>query len=661
MSKILATLILPREITDFERAYVQRVNRVGLLFFALHLPVFVIIAYLNDTGPMSAVVLTSLVLAGPALAFRTQDNPRTVGLIYGVTAMLMGGLLVHFGQGPVQIEMHFYFFALLAMLAVYGNPMVIVTAAVTVALHHLIVWMVLPSSVFNYDAPLWVVLVHAAFVVLESIATCTIARSFFDNVIGLEKVVQARTEALDARNRAMRLVLDNVSQGFLTINAEGVIANEYARVIETWFGVVPEGARLGDYLEPHDSGLADSFRLGWDEVVADIMPLELTIAQLPRAASIEGREFRFDYTPLIKDDRLEGALVVVSDQSAALAQLRLEAEQREVFRIFERVLRDKAGFLEYFEEANELVELIVSDRVTETEELKRVLHTLKGNSMIFGIDTVAELCHDMETAIAEEQRRPTRDARTLLEQRWEALRANLDALIGTDRGKLEIEDSDYASTLHAVLSHKPYEDIAELVGAWRLEPTERRLQRIADQAKGLARRMNKEIEVSISAGEGLRLEPQRWAPFWSAFIHVLRNAVDHGIESEEERNNAGKTPIGKLTVSTATTANEFVITVVDDGRGIDWEAVRTKARAAGLSVSTQRELTDALFQDGVSTRDVVSAFSGRGVGMGAVRVATEMRSGRIDVKSVAGQGTSIGFRFPLAEMAADPADQFRAA
>jgi hypothetical protein len=110
----------------------------------------------------------------------------------------------------VQIEMHFYFFALLAMLAIFGNPMVIVVAAVTVAVHHLLLWATLPASVFNYAAPLWVVVVHAAFVVLESVATVYIARSFFDNVIGLEKIVHQRTAEIDARNRDMRLVLDNV-------------------------------------------------------------------------------------------------------------------------------------------------------------------------------------------------------------------------------------------------------------------------------------------------------------------------------------------------------------------------------------------------------------------------------------------------------------------
>src|SRR5579859_5365641 len=181
MSKILKFLVLPKEITDFERRYLARVNRVALAFFAMHIPVFALIAWANDTRPLLAALLSAAVVAGPTIAYFTVRNPRLVSIVYGVTAMFMGGLLVHFGQGPVQIEMHFYFFSLVAMCAVFGNPLVIVAAAVTVALHHLIVWLVIPRSVFNYDAAWWVVAVHAAFVVLESVATCFISRSFFDN------------------------------------------------------------------------------------------------------------------------------------------------------------------------------------------------------------------------------------------------------------------------------------------------------------------------------------------------------------------------------------------------------------------------------------------------------------------------------------------------
>src|SRR6202042_3083434 len=105
-----------------------------------------------------------------------------------ITSMFMGGLLVHFGQGPMQIEMHFYFFVSLALLAVYANPLIIIAAATTVALHHLVLYLFLPRSAFNYEASLLAVSVHALFVALESIAACFVARTFFENVGGLEKI-----------------------------------------------------------------------------------------------------------------------------------------------------------------------------------------------------------------------------------------------------------------------------------------------------------------------------------------------------------------------------------------------------------------------------------------------------------------------------------------
>jgi signal transduction histidine kinase len=191
MIATIRLLRLPPEITQFELAYLRRINRIALVFFALHVPVFTLIAWANQTGPGTAVVLTTLVWLGPALAHTTLTSPRTISLLHGIAGMFMGALLVHFGQGPAQIEMHFYFFVVLAMCSVFGNPMVIVVSTVTVALHHLVLWVALPDSVFNYDASWWVVALHALFVTLEAIATCFIARSFFDNVIRLERKLDA--------------------------------------------------------------------------------------------------------------------------------------------------------------------------------------------------------------------------------------------------------------------------------------------------------------------------------------------------------------------------------------------------------------------------------------------------------------------------------------
>lgn len=261
MTRALQKLLLPEEVSPFERRYLARMNRMGLWFFVAHLPLLSGVAWINRTGVGLALALTCMILAGPALAIKAFENPRHVSMVHGFTAMLMGGLLVHFGQGPVQIEMHFYFFALVALLAVFANPAVVLVAAVTVALHHLLLWLWLPSSVFNYAAPLWVVGVHAAFVVLESVAVCFIARSFFDNVIGLERIVLARTRELDERNRAMRLVLDHVDQGMATLNKSGQLGPERSRAFDRWFGA---DASISAVMGEPGAMRRKMFELAWD-------------------------------------------------------------------------------------------------------------------------------------------------------------------------------------------------------------------------------------------------------------------------------------------------------------------------------------------------------------------------------------------------------------
>jgi two-component system, chemotaxis family, sensor kinase CheA len=650
--RTIETLLLPKEVTEFERRYLERVNKVGLAFFALHLPVFVAVAYFNDTGPLTALVLTLAALVGPAVAYKTFDNPRNIALIYGFTAMLMGGLLVHFGQGPVQIEMHFYFFALLAMLAVYGNPMVIVVAAVTVTLHHLLLWVYLPRSVFNYDAPIWVVAVHAAFVVLESIATCSIARSFFDNVIGLEKIVKARTAELDERNRAMRLVLDNVEQGFLTIRRDGVLSPEYSSVVERWLGKPAPGCKLNELLAKQDENFAARFDLGWDEVLDGFMPLELTLDQMPKRLDIDGCNLHFDYSPILDEQgELVEVLVVITDIAAQLARERLEAERRETMHIFDRIVRDKSGFLEFFHEADGLVECISEQRQDDLGVLKRQIHTLKGNAMLFGIHTIGDLCHGLESRMEEEGELPSSEQVEQLGARWNQVKRSMDTMLGERRDhRVEVDDQEFEDVLRSLVRGAARGELAQKIAAWKLERTQMRLDRVAEQARGIARRLGKgDIQVEIAHSD-LRLDPAKWSSFWSSFVHVVRNAVDHGLEEPHERDS--KTPT--ITLRTMVTDDEFIVEIADNGRGIDWQGVAARAKLKGLPADTQQDLIEALFRDGISTRCEAGLFSGRGMGMGAVRTECLNRGGHVDVDATAGAGTLVRFSFPKSEMAEDP-------
>jgi two-component system chemotaxis sensor kinase CheA len=190
----------------------------------------------------------------------------------------------------------------------------------------------------------------------------------------------------------------------------------------------------------------------------------------------------------------------------------------------------------------------------------------------------------------------------------------------------------------------------EMVTGWRLEPTSRRFERVAEQANRLAHRMGKAVRVEID-DRGVRLDPRRWAPFWSTFVHAVRNAIDHGVEDAGERKQAGKPETARVELSSAVENGSLTIEIRDDGRGVDWDRVRERCIKLGLPGDTRDELIEALFADGVSTKDEVTDLSGRGVGLAALRAAASTEGGHLTLVSEPHRGTCLRFEFPLARLA----------
>lgn len=645
MMRLLRYLVLPREVTPFEERYLRRMNKIALVFFWLHPPVFVGVAYLAGTNLYVAAGLSLASMIGPVLAYiGLASRPRLISMVYGFTAMLMGGALVYIGQGPMQIEMHFYFFVLLALLAVFANPMVIITAAVTVAVHHFSMWLLLPRGVFNYDASFWTVAVHALFVVLESVAAVFVARSFFDNVIGLEQIVGERTRALDGRNRDMAVILDNVAQGFVSIGLDGAMAGESSRALDAWFGK-PSGGKIWDYLF-EDADQRQWMQLGFDSLTEGFMPFEVATAQLPHRITREDREYHVDYQAIGAPP--SALLVVVSDITDELARARAEREQVEFVTVVEKASRDRAAFVAFMTEADELVRRCTAPGDRPLTELKRELHTLKGNSAVFGVASIAALCHTMEDELAQADAPPAAEMRELLAETWRVFRDRVSRSLGlTDRPSLVVDLEEYQTVL-AAIPLAPEPPWAGRVKDWGKSPTRPRLMQLGDYAVALARRLDKpELDIAVEDHD-VRIPLDQFAPLWSALVHAVRNAVDHGMESEVVRTHAGKHAHGRLTLSTRVVEDQLLVEVADDGAGVDWGQVAAKARALGLPATTQRDLEEALFASGISTAAHVTDTSGRGVGMDALRQTCRDLGGRIEIHSERGVGTKLTAIVPLA-------------
>jgi len=168
----------------------------------------------------------------------------------------------------------------------------------------------------------------------------------------------------------------------------------------------------------------------------------------------------------------------------------------------------------------------------------------------------------------------------------------------------------------------------------------------------LARNMGKRVQLRIE-GEDTEIDRALVEKLNECLVHLVRNAIDHGIEPPEERIATGKPPEGLLEISASQSEGSVIVVVRDDGRGIDPNKIRRKAVERGLLTEEQaanlgdEEAMQLIFRSGFSTKEEVSEVSGRGVGMDAVKAAMEQIGGSIDLHSQPGAGTTVTLRLPL--------------
>ncbi|WP_379921918.1 chemotaxis protein CheA [Erythrobacter sp. R86502] len=193
-------------------------------------------------------------------------------------------------------------------------------------------------------------------------------------------------------------------------------------------------------------------------------------------------------------------------------------------------------------------------------------------------------------------------------------------------------------------------DIQEHAMAFRAQPISSVFGRVPRLLRELGASTGKHVKLEV-AGETTELDKTVIERLSEPMTHLIRNAVDHGIESPEERRAAGKDPEGTLTLSAEQKAGRIIIRIADDGRGIDRERVLAKAIANGL-VAPDAQLSDddinlLIFAPGFSTAAQVSNISGRGVGMDVVKQNVKELGGRITIASTPGKGTAFVLALPL--------------
>ncbi len=341
----------------------------------------------------------------------------------------------------------------------------------------------------------------------------------------------------------------------------------------------------------------------------------------------------------------------------------------------------------------------------QIDELFRRAHNLKGISGAMGYDAVVEASHDLESVFDG-----LRKGAAITPETMDGLLASVDrlkALVGRAIGasadapapgpqapaaaadrpahelgeritatKVELERLDRLMDLvgELVVSRIRFSAIAEEMGSrplldelarsWRLvsqiqkEVMEARLipvgqvfQRFHRLVRDLSRETGKPVKLDIHGAE-IGLDRVVLEGMVDPLVHLIRNAVDHGIEPPDERRAAGKSPEGRIILSASRERNHVVIEVVDDGRGVDLEGVARAAAAHGAgpvraSDITEEEICRIITTPGFSTAEGVNTLSGRGIGMNIVKKTVDSFGGSIRIRTTPGRGTMMSLLIPV--------------
>ncbi len=186
----------------------------------------------------------------------------------------------------------------------------------------------------------------------------------------------------------------------------------------------------------------------------------------------------------------------------------------------------------------------------------------------------------------------------------------------------------------------------------RMVPIDTVFRKFPRIVRDLARSLQKEVELVVS-GQDTELDKTMVELIGDPLVHLVRNSLDHGLEKPEVRKAAGKNPNGTLRLDAREEGDQIVVSITDDGAGIDPQRIASKAVEKGLATAdrvrtlSKREILDFIFLPGFSTKEVASDVSGRGVGMDVVRTNVKNMNGTVELDSTLGQGTTVTLRLPL--------------
>lgn len=455
----------------------------------------------------------------------------------------------------------------------------------------------------------------------------------------LEQMVADRTLEITQTNALLRTILDSLGQGILVFGVDGKTLPIYSKVCRLLFGEELTGRPIESVLGLNESD-SSTFATWRQTVFAELLDFsDLTPLAPARLSLPPPKEIALSYNRMMNEaGSTSGVVVVTTDRTAEVEALRIAQQERALVRKIVQVAKHRDAFRMFVDDAQDLIGQFLRGEIIDQSTLERKLHTLKGGAATFALDALAASCHHLEDFLRAMG--PGQLFSASFKMRLVRSASEMKSLLD---GELQI----LTELLGPVSQTKPFMKIEDVLGVYSVSMID------------LAERLGKKLApLQIEGGE-LEVPTPRFQALLSSFVHAFRNAIDHGLERPETRLKAGKTAEGHLRVSCSQIAESLKIEILDDGGGINIDRIREKLsespERAGLAQGTDFDVAQAILEGDLSTNDIVTEISGRGVGLSAVTEEVRKLGGQIRVDSESGRGMKITIVVTLVAEAAKAA------
>lgn len=480
----------------------------------------------------------------------------------------------------------------------------------------------------------------------------------------LESMVEIRTQQISEMNQRMQALLDSLTQGFFILGADGVCMDISSKACEHVIEKVPNGMKFSDVL-----GLKEHELMGIERWLLtcfeEMLPFEDLVELGPKKYNhTGGRDVEFSYFPLRGESHEMLGIVVVATDITDLMKARQQAESdRANSKMILNLVKNRKQIRTFINETSLLIDEVNAQRKLphpDYDSIFRCLHTIKGSAGIFSIQSLIVPVHEAEGLLTEFARNGDEKLFNVASQLCERLPEIFNKFRDETLKLVGFEQDAHVDTVE--VSRSTIDQFANLVRIqapmllgpleeiFYFEPVEWSFPNLGENLQILAEKLGKQVDTVEISGGDLKVFRSAYTRVFESLVHAFRNALDHGIETPEERVSVGKKTGGIISLKFERTEDlkSLKLTIQDDGRGIDVARVREKLAAKGfdLSKQTDEQVIQHIFDPQFSTRDHVTELSGRGVGMDAIAYAVKAMGGTYKVQSTPGHGSQVELKLP---------------